>query len=335
MKTQVIILGVVGISVLFAAYLGLQSNHLREEASAAELKQAFPFFYDELNYSRTITDDHDDPPVLQNPPSQSTSPNNVTIVTALYDIGRERADHRSFDTYLAWLHKTLTLPFPFVVYVSHLTHLRMHISLRHNPRLFFVPTYDEIPLANFTPLVQDIQADPVWRKHIKDPNDVTHTLSQYVLLQHSKFTWLLDAMRRNPFRTGHFVWLDAGLSRFMDPADFTLHTYLAPTRIVIQPAPFIENIIPPDQLPEFARIHDPSRAIGSTPNYFVGGVFGGPAYLMHSLCEKALVQFFVTMLARRRIDNEQLTLFLVWRRNRDMFALAYNQSYASVRILFN
>ena len=44
---------------------------------------------------------------------------NCTVVTALYDIGREKnGDGRTIDQYLKWFDKTLDLNVPVVVYTE-------------------------------------------------------------------------------------------------------------------------------------------------------------------------------------------------------------------------
>ena len=42
----------------------------------------------------------------------------VTIVTSLYNIDREKLDGRSWETYLEWFKKTLSINCPMVVFVD-------------------------------------------------------------------------------------------------------------------------------------------------------------------------------------------------------------------------
>ena len=41
-----------------------------------------------------------------------------TFITALYEIKREQHDKRSFAQYQEWFSKTLTLPFPLIIYTE-------------------------------------------------------------------------------------------------------------------------------------------------------------------------------------------------------------------------
>ncbi len=130
----------------------------------------------------------------------------ITVYTALYDLNRVKIDLRTFETYVEWLSRTIEL-FPGIV-VFHDGNLDNYDL--QNCRLIKVPLEDLQTfklLGQVTSLLNEFE--PL------APEDVTFKIPSYALLQFAKFEF---AMILNDFK-GSLMWVDAGISRFIDRID--------------------------------------------------------------------------------------------------------------------
>lgn len=126
------------------------------------------------------------------------------MVSAVYDIGRERADGRGLADYLGWLRTTL-LVFPeMIVY----TDLEIIAELVPDSQVRWVPMTSWPPFRHRPKIEALLQ-------HTKysAATDITLRLPNYALLQFSKFFMLSDALSSDGDAPAAF-WIDAGASRF-------------------------------------------------------------------------------------------------------------------------
>ena len=146
----------------------------------------------------------------------------VTIVTALFDLGRGDADHglsddqrRPFDTYLTAFRQVLALDAPMCVYVPPELESLVH-RLRDSTRTR-VLVHDRDSLLTRFPFhdaIQTIRSDPAWRSRAHWlAGSPQANLPLYNPLVMSKLPMLNDQQLLNPFGTERFLWLDAGLAR--------------------------------------------------------------------------------------------------------------------------
>jgi hypothetical protein len=135
----------------------------------------------------------------------------LQVYTSLFDIGRDQVDNRSMANYKSWLVATIKL-FPgiivfhdgscdgLVIKDSHL------IKVKKNNLEFFklLPSVNQI-FKTFSP---------------QSPNDVTFKLPEYSLVQYSKFDLALRTLEISGAES--VLWVDAGISRFIDTIDSNL-----------------------------------------------------------------------------------------------------------------
>jgi hypothetical protein len=230
----------------------------------------------------------------------------VTIVTAFFDIQRDtRGDGRTIDEYLQWIQKTLQLNCNlFIVTESKF----VPFMKEHRPHY---PTYiKEDRLGNasyykYLPQMKNILESTEYKKCIAYPNRVECVLPEYNVIQYSKFGWLEEAMRLNPFHTEHFFWMDAGISRFFLDVDVSL------------PYP---RMIPSDKFIIQKRfdLDTFSMDIWKADNVLKGTMFGGRKDSVLAVSTK-VEEMFQHMLSQENVNNEQIALAMVYHTNKDLF----------------
>ena len=111
---------------------------------------------------------------------------NCTVVTALYDIGREKnGDGRTIDQYLKWFDKTLDLNVPVVVYTEEKFKEFVLNKNKSNIKLV-IQSLNEIPYFKYKTKIDNILSLTKYKEKIKDPNRVECNLSLYNIIQYSK-----------------------------------------------------------------------------------------------------------------------------------------------------
>lgn len=154
----------------------------------------------------------------------------TTLVTALYDIGRERltgkSAHRKFDKYLAWFKYTLSINVPIYIIIPE--YLQDYVQ-EHRPSQYEtvveVREFEELAAyKHYYQRMQDtidaMRAAPHAPSHYKEcPEFIT---AKYETIIFSKFDFLKEAADINPFDSKYFVWLDAGTFYDEPPFDVTL-----------------------------------------------------------------------------------------------------------------
>ena len=248
----------------------------------------------------------------------STSLYNVTIVTAFYDIHRA---NRDFTMYQEWIKKTLQTPLPFVIFchqsqkqlVEHARRDYMHIT-----KIVTMNTFPLQGLVSFTePIAKTIGNGRQWPEWT-NPN--------YIPPVFSKFIWLINAMLMDEFNTSHFYWFDAGISRFFRdgyPLDRQLEIFTKlPTKgvaIMISPHCSKERI---------QKMQTSDVIVGSQEGVIQAGIFGGSKQSMQLVCNAMMTIFTEYMLARGRIDNEQIGLAVLFTQYRHWFQPLYQDEFS-------
>jgi hypothetical protein len=133
----------------------------------------------------------------------------LRAITAFYDIGREAADGRRTDQYLAWLNATLRLPLPFTVYLDPIQDATS-LQLKAEDRLVRIP-WSELMPAKWLPRVETICAK---REKFVSSGDLIYRLPKYGPTVHAKFDLIARAAR--DAQEDAMLWLDAGLARFAE-----------------------------------------------------------------------------------------------------------------------
>jgi len=247
----------------------------------------------------------------------------ATIITAFFDISREtKGDGRRLDEYLEWIKRTLQLN----CYLYIITEARFIDFMRsarpveyHHKTVFKVDTLENAMFYKYLPRMHEICATPEYRARIMHPNRVECRLPEYNVIQYSKFGWLLDAIRENPFQTDIFFWMDIGISRFFESMNLELEypnlqalerlREMNPDGFIIQKRHDLETF----------NIDD--NFIWRADNLMKGTMFGGSRECIQKITESIELVLKDGMLDKQCINNEQVALAIVYKKNKKWFNL--------------
>ncbi len=236
----------------------------------------------------------------------------VTIVSALYDLGR---NDRPFQDYLDWMKITFQIRYPLVMFChpKHLIYVR--VSRKDKQDITKVIPESTFPLQETSNTVKSIIHELRYN-HRHGPE---WNCYQYIPLNFAKFKWISRAIQMNPFNTPYFYWIDAGLGRFFPQGQMAL------------PKLHVFDLLQTDkvsiQLSLSARLPYKVTLVGSQESPFLGGIFGGGAQPLLTLSRLATEFFHNELLGKRRVDNEQVCIFKLYRRHKDLFQVLTSQNF--------
>ena len=165
------------------------------------------------------------------------SSNKVTIVTGLWDIGRDQLSNdwaRSMDHYLTKFNELLKIDENMIIFGDE--NLQKFVSERrgnHNTQ-FILRNLDWFRNNDYYDLIQGIRNSENWLNQTGWIKDSTQAkLPYYNPLVMSKMFLLNDARIMDKFDTEYLFWLDAGITNTVHPGYFThdkvldkLHNYV-------------------------------------------------------------------------------------------------------------
>lgn len=237
----------------------------------------------------------------------------TTCVTAMYDIGRERIDGRSISQYKEWITKTVqTICDPVVLYLDKTLGWKNYIldCRRSVGPIFIIETaLEDIPMWNYREKVLDILNNKSFKQSQKYKNDITNLMPEYCLIQYSKFGWLEKTLNMNHFNSNQFIWIDAGFSKFYNTENIYRCILNSNNTFTIQADNTIGNLS--------YLTYD--NYIGTNERIFQGGLWIVSKECILKVKELVLKLWEEEMLAKGRIDNEQITLGLVYKYNSEIF----------------
>lgn len=154
--------------------------------------------------------------------------NNITIVTGLWNLGREELTdfHRKFDHYLGCFDKLLSLQFNFYIYIP--DDLLDYVKSRTNTQSTYIHLKSLDEVKNEFPhfnTVQSIRQNPDWYNlngWLKESTQAR--LEFYNPIVMSKYSFLYNAAKTNPFNSRYLFWIDAGIANSVHP-DYVRNLY--------------------------------------------------------------------------------------------------------------
>lgn len=256
----------------------------------------------------------------------------VTLVTALYDIDRDKkGDGRTFEEYLSWFGETLKVKSPMVVFVD--KSLKEFVEKHRKGLLTKVITQsiEEIPYYFLNDKIQKILDDENFKSKIGAPQRVECKMSLYNVVIYSKFPWIKKVIEENPFNSNYFMWIDAGLSKFFDQHGIsTKNPY---------PSESAEETLIDNK--DSVLIHtsmsyypDLVNANTCTEEYFwdartwvMAGLWGGGSEVLAKFCDMMDEVLQNKMLKNNVINNEQNAMAYLYKNNDDMFSVFENYAH--------
>ncbi len=136
------------------------------------------------------------------------------VYSALYDIGREKIDGRMFKDYKMWLKKTTTIfPGMYIFHDGNLTDFE-------NLDCYLI----ELPLSDLEIFKKlDLVTKILQKFKPIATSDITFKTPLYSLVQFAKFELAYHLRARIAFDS--VLWVDAGISRFLEKVDHELLIY--------------------------------------------------------------------------------------------------------------
>ena len=149
----------------------------------------------------------------------------ITIVTGLWDIGRDKLTNewsRSMDSYLEKFDSLLKIDDNMIIFGDEtLQKFVMERRESHNTQ-FILRNTDWFKNNDYFDLIQKIRVTPEWYGQVGWLQDSTQAkLEYYNPLVMSKMFLLNDARIMDRFNSEYLFWLDAGISNTVHPGYFT------------------------------------------------------------------------------------------------------------------
>ena len=244
---------------------------------------------------------------------------NITFVTALYNIQREeKGDGRKWMDYLEWFKNTLKMPLKMVIYIP--SELVSFVE-EHRPKVYatkiMVQEKDSVPYAKYETAITNILENPEYRAKIKHPDRVECRLPFYTIIQYSKFKWVEEIAKMNPFGTDYFFWMDAGLSRFI-PME------LYPRIVSNVELPIKKLVIQCNSMLLSYPVNE--GYLWDSQCLVSGGMFGGDKEVILEL-SNLVDQELTQRIPNGWINNEQLVLAYLYRTQyKELFYPVYNNT---------
>lgn len=148
----------------------------------------------------------------------------VTIITALFDIERDKWDNytMSYHTYIMWMRSILYLDTNLIVYTEPkfkdlIVQYRREVDPYLKKTIIYTNKVENLPsYKKFYRTLKDLMDSQNFKNKIqfKVP-EMLYPL--YNIVMFAKLFYILDAKYKNGFDTDLFVWADAGLLRVDHP----------------------------------------------------------------------------------------------------------------------
>ena len=150
---------------------------------------------------------------------------NVTIVTGLWDLGREKIEgwgKRNFSDYEERFYKLLETNVQMCVWIPKDLEEKVLEIRGDKPTKIFIKNNEDFKTWNpFFDKIQEIRLDPKWYEFagwLKDSPQAS--LEYYNAMMFTKMFMLNDSAVVNPFNSEYFFWIDGGITHTVNPGYF-------------------------------------------------------------------------------------------------------------------
>lgn len=249
--------------------------------------------------------------------------NKFCLVTSLFNINREGMcgnDGRSWNDYLKWFEKTLQIKSPMIIFIED-DMVEFVKNIREYPTKIITHTVSEIPYFYLKDKIKTIINMEEYKKKIDSPERIECQHPMYTVVQYSKFKWLEQSIKINPFNSKYFFWIDAGASRHFDGFDLSKKFPSKNALIALNKMgqkflmqlnmDFYQDISHAEVLDE-SYLWD-ARAITC------GSFFGGELDAVRKVIEKIDNIFIYKMIENNFVNNEQIALAYLLKTEPNLF----------------
>lgn len=244
----------------------------------------------------------------------------ITLVTAFFDINRaEKGDGRTIDEYKLWIKQTLQLNCHLYIVTEDkfADFFKDNRPTQYNTTIKIID-FKDLHYYKYYDRMSSILQSPEYKRRISHPTRVECVLPEYNIIQYSKFHCLKMAIDENPFQSDYFFWIDAGISRFFLDVNISNSYPGEKSKSIIQNNPDTFYIQKRHDLEHFPI---DENFMWRSDNLLVGTMFGGSSKIIHLISELLENVLTTIMLDNNNVNNEQLALAMVWKKNPELFCL--------------
>ena len=249
--------------------------------------------------------------------------NDVSIVTALFNIEREGMDGRDWEEYLKWFTVTLQLKCPMTVFVSEDLVDFVKDKRGKLPTEIIIQDVEEMPYYHLKDQIQEILDSPEYKEKMADPGRIECKYAMYSVIQYSKFQWIKQAIQSASHGSDYYFWLDAGGSRFFEgydlnkpyPSDTAMESLegMGESCLVQMNCDYYDDLYGADKLS--------LDYLWDNRSYVLGSMFGGHKNALPDLCQKVEDVLTDDMIANGNVNNEQIALGYLVKKYTDDFTI--------------
>lgn len=160
--------------------------------------------------------------------------NNTTIVTGLYNIGRDEWKHpfnRSYSDYFQYFNNILSLNCNLVIFID-----EKDLNIVQNLRSYIDPDLNKtkIVLKNFKDLeayqkffdkTKQVMCSDFFIKNRWENHTPEMIYPEYNIINFNKLSFLEESIKNNWFNSTYFMWIDAGFWHNKFPKEYRYITY--------------------------------------------------------------------------------------------------------------
>jgi len=254
-----------------------------------------------------------------------------TLITALYDIGREKLigidAHRPFSKYLNWFRHLLTINVPMVIFIP--DYLQDYV-IKYRPNNYqtkvIIRKFEDLHAYKYYDRIQatidNMQREVGDRKPMHYVNCPEFMTARYETVLFSKIDFLKEVAEENPFSSEYFIWLDAGTFYDKPPFDVTL-PWPDPYKIkILSTGKFLIADISSFNYRDKSILNNKKEYIKSHQNNICAYILGGNKSAVLSI-HKLFWDEVESLLKLNIISNDQQVLQLIIIDDPDKYYIYY------------
>ena len=158
---------------------------------------------------------------------------NITIVTAFFDIGRGNLpamirgrilpphQHRSTETYFEFFKNLAKIKNDMVIYTTkehaeRIRNIRIMEGLGDRTNVMILPSYLPLDMTETRDNIQKVMEDETFWKSVDNPHLIEYWNSDYVLINILKSLYVTHAINSEVIKTDLTAWIDFGYVRTIE-----------------------------------------------------------------------------------------------------------------------
>ena len=214
----------------------------------------------------------------------------LTIVTGLFDIGRETLSDgfkRDFSQYEKSFSKLLDIDVPMVIFTTkEIAEKVVWVKRKKENTHVVIKTNNDIKQFPFFNAIDEIRKSDDWKAQASWLAESPQAkLELYNPLVMSKQFWLNDATLYNPFNTEYFLWVDAGIANTIGSPDKHIHREFV-KKVIPEMSKMLYICFPyggTEEVHGFKK-YKMDELSGTETEYVArGGIFGGSKYHINKI----------------------------------------------------